>query len=158
MNSTVQEAQSGGSIKSISRTTLSSQSVICILPDTRSNVPKSPAVTLFISPPRLTMCPQRVRKTKLMNSPNTEGIKNSPNIAALATTRHFTSAEIVCDNSASNSIQTTLPMTIALAIQRFALNQANPSRYDCRKKSNNCGTHVTADNRINITDIFPITY
>src|SRR5215216_5874469 len=93
-----------------------------------------------------------------MNSPNTDGIRNSPNRAALATTRHFTRAEIVCDSSASKTIQTRPEIMIELPIHRFSLNQVNPSRYACKRKSNNRGIQVTADNRISITDIFPITY
>src|ERR1051325_10834314 len=76
----------------------------------------------FINAPILTRFPTRVKKTTLMNSPNTDGIRNRPRIAPLATTRHFTSAETVCEISANNSIQTTEPITIALASQRFVRN------------------------------------
>src|SRR5918996_502730 len=93
-----------------------------------------------------------------MNSPNTDGMKNRPSSAALATTRHLTSAEIVCVSNASKIIQTRLAISIAYAIQRLALNHANPSRYDWKRNNSICGTHVIAESRIKITDIFPITY
>src|SRR5437867_12540045 len=124
-----QHIHNGGYFKTISRT-VPSKSSRRIVPDVRTKVPKSPAEIFLISAPKLTRLPQRVRNTTLMNSPNTDGIKKSPRIAALATTRHFTNAEIACEISASKSIHTTLPIKIALANQRFSPNQVNPSKYD----------------------------
>src|ERR1051325_8703955 len=121
------DAQSGGSFITISRATLPSKSVTC--PVVRTNVPNSPAETFFISAPRLMMLPQRVKNNWLTTSPNTEGMKNIPNRAALATTRHLTSAEMAWDNSANSKIHTTLPTKIAPARYKLSANQPAPSRY-----------------------------
>ena len=48
--------------------------------------------------------------------------------AALAASRHFTQAEMVCVNNASRTIHTKLPRKIALAIGIFAVNHDQPSR------------------------------
>src|ERR1700754_701641 len=93
-----------------------------------------------------------------MNSPKTEGIRNIPSSIPLATTRHFTRAEIACERSARIRIQTTLPMKIAVAIHKLDLNHSNPSKYDWRKNNNIWGTQVIRDRSINSTDIFPMTY
>src|SRR6185369_2351832 len=103
--------------------------------------------------------PSLVWNRMLMKTdPNTDGINTIPSIAALATMRHFSSAETVCDNSASNNTQTSPAITIELPIHRLALNHVSPSRYDWKKNISSCGTHVIHDNRINNTDIFPTTY
>ena len=78
----------------------------------------------------LMMCPHFVVKIWFMISANTEGIKYKPISAALAAIRHLTHAEMVCESSASSSIQVTLARKIALAIQRLSENQLKPSRYD----------------------------
>src|SRR5215216_1504324 len=108
---------------------------------------------------RLTRSPNLVWKRMLMKTdPKTEGINTMPNIAALATMRHFSNAETVCDNNASNSTQTTPAITIALASHKLSLNHAKPSRYDWKRNISSCGIQVMNDNRINNTDIFPTTY
>src|SRR5687767_8462868 len=154
----VHESQSGGSMSTISRTTVPSKPRTRLISDTRSKVPKRPDVTFLIDAIKLTAFPHNVLKTSLMKRPNAEGIRNSATSAPLATTRHLTSAEIVCVSRASSSIQNTLAITIELAIHRLSLNQVKPSRYDWKKNRINCGTHVTSDSRISSTDILPITY
>src|SRR5687768_673667 len=120
-----QDAQSGGSFKITSGANeLSKSPIDCV--ELCTKVPKSPAWTFFISAPRLIMLPQRVIKIWFTTSPKTEGMKKMPSNAALAITRHFTSAETACDSSASSRIQTTLPTKIALASERLFTNQPAP--------------------------------
>src|SRR6185503_10822042 len=59
-NSMAHEHHSGGSINIISLTTLSSKSLMAMVPVIRSNKPKRPSVTLFIRAPRLRRLPHRV--------------------------------------------------------------------------------------------------
>src|SRR3979409_1888125 len=106
----------------------------------------------------LIMSAHRVKKRLLTASAKTEGIKNSPSKAALAMTRHLTTADIACERSARIRIHTTFNMRIAPAIERLSTNQRAPSRYDWKANSNNCGTQVIAESRISSTDIFPNTY
>jgi hypothetical protein len=42
-------------------------------------------------------------------------MKNTPSNVALATTRHFTTADIACEIRANKRIQTKLPIRIAFA-------------------------------------------
>src|SRR5258707_13066390 len=104
------------------------------------------------------MLPQRVWKRPLTTSAKIDGIKNKPNNAALAITRHFTSEEMACESNASNKMPTTLLTKIAAASERLPPSQPKPSRYAWNRKNNNCGIQVIAESRINRTDIFPSTY
>ena len=89
---------------------------------------------LFIVAHRLIKCPERVRKSLLMISPNALGTKNSPNMAPLATTRHLTSDEMASAISDSKMIQTIDPKKIAQTIHRFAHSHAKPARDAWKKK------------------------
>src|SRR5207302_7693759 len=113
-NKTNHDAQSGGSLIGVS--TITPPRIRCTWPTCCTNVPNSPAQTFWISEPRLKRFPRCVSSIWFKISANTEGIKNRPIRAALAASRHFTQAEIVCVSSASKRIQTRLPRKIELAI------------------------------------------
>ena len=61
-----------------------------------------------------------------MISPNALGMKNSPIIAPLATTRHFITDETASAISDSKTIHAIDPKTIDPAIQRFDHNHPKP--------------------------------